>query len=83
MIKYTTRKYLPRKKVDDVLGGETAWENVEATEGKQTSINVTIQFKNYFLIKLTYFTKLNVKTKRAIPTELTLCSSRFEVQTSQ
>lgn len=32
--KLTKRIHLERKQVDDVLGGEETWENVDQTEGK-------------------------------------------------
>ena len=31
---YASRVELKRKTVDDVLGGEDAWKNVDATDGK-------------------------------------------------
>jgi len=30
------RTYLKRKAVDDVLGGEDSWKNVDSTEGKNS-----------------------------------------------
>jgi transcription elongation factor Elf1 len=44
---YSARVELTRKKVDDVLGGEDAWKNVDSTEGK------TLLFSNFiFYISL-------------------------------
>ena len=32
---YSNKIVFERKKVDDVLGGQGAWDNVDATEGKR------------------------------------------------
>lgn len=32
----TTRQHLKRKEVDDVMGGEEAWKNVDSTDGMFT-----------------------------------------------
>ena len=29
----TTRQHLKRKEVDDVMGGEESWKNVDSTDG--------------------------------------------------
>lgn len=32
-VQYIERTYLKRKEVDDVLGGEDSWKNVDSTQG--------------------------------------------------
>lgn len=34
----TTRVKLTRKKVDDIMGGEDAWKNVDSTDGEYLSV---------------------------------------------
>lgn len=46
---YSARVELTRKKVDDVLGGEDAWKNVDSTEGK------TLLFSNFIFYISLYF----------------------------
>jgi hypothetical protein len=36
-LQYVERTYLKRKEVDDVLGGEDSWKNVDSTAGKPPS----------------------------------------------
>jgi hypothetical protein len=36
------RTYLKRKAVDDVLGGEDSWKNVDSTEGTSTDSLVSL-----------------------------------------
>lgn len=38
---YTDRTVLSRKEVDDVLGGEEAWKNVDQTEGEFNTLSLT------------------------------------------
>jgi DNA-directed RNA polymerase III subunit RPC11 len=35
------RTYLPRKEIEDVLGGEDAWKNVDKTKGKAKLCSVS------------------------------------------
>lgn len=37
----TSRMYLQRKQVDDVMGGEDSWKNVDSTEGMK-ALHVSI-----------------------------------------
>lgn len=53
---YSARVELTRKKVDDVLGGEDAWKNVDSTEGK-TLLFQTIFFIFPFIFGLVPFIK--------------------------
>lgn len=50
---YSARVELTRKKVDDVLGGEDAWKNVDSTEGK---IFISLYFYPYHSIYLSIIT---------------------------
>lgn len=41
---YASRVELKRKVVDDVLGGEDAWKNVDSTDGKRQEGNIIVIF---------------------------------------
>ena len=45
---YSARVELTRKKVDDVLGGEDAWKNVDSTDGKGERGKGKMNFRAYF-----------------------------------
>jgi DNA-directed RNA polymerase III subunit RPC11 len=41
----TNKLELPKKEVDDVLGGEEAWKNVDRTESKTPPLGKTKKIK--------------------------------------
>lgn len=46
---YTERTHLSRKEVDDVLGGEDSWKNVDKTDGElEISHPSTLKFQFLF-----------------------------------
>ena len=44
---------MTRKKVDDVLGGEDAWKNVDSIEGKEVNINGFLLIIIYYTMTMT------------------------------
>lgn len=51
---YSARVELTRKKVDDVLGGEDAWKNVDSTDGNALDIRRRIIIINVFILYIDY-----------------------------
>jgi hypothetical protein len=38
---------LTRKQVDDIMGGEDAWKNVDSTEGETETISIAVPSDTY------------------------------------
>lgn len=74
----TTRQHLTRKQVDDVMGGEESWKNVDSTDGTYAEYCV-----EYPRLKLTL---VSVFLQRRVPSARTqkhsLCSYRSDPPTS-
>lgn len=51
---YSARVELTRKKVDDVLGGEDAWKNVDSTDGKIIKKREKRYLLIYFIISTNF-----------------------------
>jgi hypothetical protein len=43
----TTRLHLKRKEVDDVMGGEESWKNVDSTDGKPPTPPPLLSFRGF------------------------------------
>lgn len=74
--RYSERKYLKKKEVEDVIGGKDAWANVDKTEG--TSSDRAPESIANSVRRLTG-AKFNVQTKSAGITRPTGTSCRFAV----
>lgn len=77
---------LKRKEVDDVLGGEEAWANVQKTDGERQFCGGNPETIDYIMIFLYFCTKifeLQQRAQSAATTRRTLWRSRSDPPTSR